>query len=182
MKNKHYALMLVIASSVLLLLPLAVTQPSSDTVTFMLDFNINGIENDIAEVDGNGVGIYYPGDIENPYVCLADDTATFGIASSEINYISLSKPDNYTMQLSQNYTGNKFILPITRGGCNIIRNKMSAIASNQFLVPYASFIARRSVTYLILNYSLDIVGDFSKKNDFILTLEKNNSQIIVRSR
>jgi hypothetical protein len=179
MRNK--IIMLIIVISILLLLPVALMQPSSRKVTFMLDFNINGIENDYAEVDGYGVGLYYPEDIKNNYACLADSSATFGIASSEMNYINLSKPGNYTMQLSRNYEGNKFILPVTKGGCDAIKNKMPSLASPQ--PAYASFVQRpNNVTYLVLIYSIDIIGDFSKKNDFILTMEKNNSQIILGSR
>jgi len=183
MKDKNKLIIAVILLA--LLLPLAATQEPQRKVTLMLDFNINGIENDRAEVDGNGIGFYYPASIENYYVCLEDTNslAAFGIASSgSLNYINLSKPGNYTMQLSQN-SGSKFILPVTRGSCNAIKNQMPGIASQQFFIPYASFIKRPNiVTYLVLNYSIDIVGAFSKRSDFILTMEKNNSQIIMGGR
>ncbi|MCX6818945.1 MAG: hypothetical protein NT129_03000 [Candidatus Aenigmarchaeota archaeon] len=183
MKNKE--ILLIISLSLFLLVPVVLMQPSSHKVTMMLDFNINGIETDRAEVDGNGIGLYYQDNIENYYVCLEDtaSSAVFGIASSgSLNYINLSKPGNYTMQLSQN-SGSKFILPVTKGSCNAIKNKMPGIASQQFFIPYASFIKRpNNVTYIVLNYSIDIVGAFSKRSDFILIMEKNNSQIIMEGR
>ena len=182
-RNKYYILLVVAIS--LLLLPPALTEDPSTKVSLTMDFNINGIANDNAEVDGNSIGVYYPGDIDNYYVCLEDNaySSVFGIASSEIDYIQLSKPANYSIKISQNYTGNSFIIPVTIGSCNFIKSNMPSIKSSQFLGDYASFIARPvDMTYLILNYSVDIIGDFSQRGSFILTMRNNNSQLIMGLR
>lgn len=177
MKNRYFLLPLVLA---FLAMPLAFTQPVN--VSFMLEFNIKGIENDFAEVDGNSVGTYYPADIENYYACIEDSSAAFGIASgNSLDYLSLSKPGNYSIKLSQAYSGNKFIIPVTAGGCSAISNKMPAV--DGLAEKYASFIPRSTdITYIILEYSIDLVGDFYRSGPFILTMEKNNSQLIVGSR
>lgn len=159
---------------------MAMTQPSRK-VSFMLEFNINGIEYDSAEVDGNGEGIYYTDDIENHYACIEDAATAFGIAGSSADYINLSKPGNYSMKISQVYEGNRFIIPITTK-CDIISNGMPSVRSGLFDSPFSGFIARQNdFTHIILNYS-DVTGECSESGLFVLTMEKNNSQIIMEAR
>ena len=177
MRNK---IVLIVVFALMILLPMAMTQPSRK-VSFMLEFNINGIEYDSAEVDGNGEGIYYTDDIENHYACIEDTATAFGIAGRSADYINLSRPGNYSIKFSQEYEGNKFIIPLTTS-CETIRKGMLSVRSGVFDSPFAGFIARQNdFTHIILNYS-DVTGEFSKSGLFILTMEKNNSQITVRGR
>ena len=155
-----------------------------------MEFNISGSSNDQAEVDQQGVGIYYTNQIDNYYTCLEDPsltyTPTFGImfSGTELNYIQLSSGDSYAMRVSQYEPGNRFIIPITMTGCESILNKSEIVKSFGYLTqPFVSFI--ETLDYPIqmeLSYpEIDIVGDFSKSGNFIISLEKNETQIIIRS-
>ncbi len=159
-------------------------------VSFSMEFNISGSSNDEAEIDSLGVGTYDSTDIDYYYACLKDeslsDTPTFGLVFSgnELNYMQLSSGDSYEMKVNQYNEGNRFIIPVTTGGCGVIRNKMPIIKDRGLLTqPFVSSDeAGMHPAELTLSYpDVDIVGDFSKSGQFVLIFEKAEDQIIVRS-
>jgi len=143
-------------------------------IAVSLEFTIS--ENQEAEPEG----FYNTGH----YACIHDSSLenqpTFGIifAGNRLNHTNAT---SQRIELSQYQSGNKFIIPITKGSCSVIRDKpvKEFVAS-----PFSSFATMKSYPIeLILSYPIDIVGDFSRSGTFIINLEKNEtagkSQIII---
>ena len=87
-------------------------------VTFLLDFSINGTSEDTAYVDNRtSPGVYKPKDITNFFTCVEDTSMSgrpvFGIihAGSKLKYIRLDQGSSFVLRLSQEQSGNKFIIP-----------------------------------------------------------------------
>jgi hypothetical protein len=143
-------------------------------VKFSLEFNLS--ENQQAEP----IGFQSAGN----YACVHDSSMendpTFGIvfAGSRFDYVNVT---SQRIELSQYQSGNRFIIPITKGSCSIVRDK----PVNEVLAsPFSSFATMGTYPVeLILSYPIDIVGDFSRSGAFIMNLEKNEtdgkSQIII---
>ena len=151
------------------------------SITFLLDLNISGPAGDIAFVDTQGIGLYRPKDISRSFVCVEDPTATgkpvLGIihaGSSNLKYIRLDTGSSFILRLAQQQPGNKFIVPVTSGGCDIIRNKFPLVLP---LSPFALPANLLNTIELIITYPFDLKGDFEKTGAFTLVLEKNESQI-----
>jgi len=143
-------------------------------ITFSLEFDMS--ENQEIEPEG----FHKTGH----YTCVHDSSLendpTFGIlfAGKRFNYVNST---GQKIELSQYQSGNRFIIPITRGSCSVIREK----PAKEFLAsPFSSFAPMQSYPIeLILSYPIDIVGDFSRSGSFIINLERNEtagrSQIII---
>ncbi|MFH0832703.1 MAG: hypothetical protein V1900_03230, partial [Candidatus Aenigmatarchaeota archaeon] len=168
------------------------TASCMNSIGLMFEFNISGNSNDAAEVDRNGAGYYAGAALDNYYVCMNDssltDVPTFGIvfAGNTFDYINLTTGNSYKMKLSQKQPGNKFIIPVIKGGCNNIREKMPNVKTYGTSKPFSSFIAQAEYPIEVaLTYDdIDIVGDFSKSGRFMLTFERNETgnktQIVIR--
>lgn len=163
------------------------------TVSFQLEFNISDSPEDTAEVDGFGTGFYKSNDTSNYYGCIQDTSLTstpaFGIAfsGSELDYINLTSGNSFRIKMSQFQSNNKFIIPVTQNGCNVIKNKMTLIQQQGLLTqPFVTFVTvQKNPIDITLAYpDLDIIGNLSKSGVFTITLEKNETaqltQIIVR--
>ena len=161
-------------------------------ITFLLEFNISGNQNDTAFVDNfTAFKQYRPSDLINYYTCVQDSnisgSPTFGIifAGSLLNYINLSSGNSFAMRVSQEIPGNKFILPITKGNCTVFNPRMAQIAQfGAVLQPFSAINEAIGVVELALQYpNIDIAGDFDRTGSFKLVIEKNDTnenQIIVR--
>jgi hypothetical protein len=163
----------------------------SGIVTFEMEFNLSGSES--AEVDGYGTGTYPPFNLTNFYTCMQDASISgipaFGIvfAGDILGYISLESGNSFAMKISQNQAGNKFLLPVTRNGCDAIKSKVNSIKNGILPQPFVSFLGGLKATgiNMILSYpEVDIVGDFTKSGTFTLLMEKvvsgGRTQIIFR--
>ncbi len=118
------------------------------------------------------------------YVCIHDSSLandpTFGIvfAGNRLHYLNAS---NQRIELSQYQTGNKFIIPITKGSCSVIRGK----PVNEFLAsPFSSFVPTGKYPLeIVLSYPIDLVGNFSESGSFVIDMEKRlsggSAQIII---
>ncbi len=165
-------------------------------VVFSMEFNISGSANDAAEVDNQGTGHYNltTSNFNNYYACEEDtsltNTPTFALvfAGTELNYINLTSGNSFRMQMSQKADSNKFLIAVTRGGCDIVRNAFSETIKPLGAMTHAfvEFItATKNPIEIALPYAnIDIVGDLVKSGAFTLNLEKNESagvtQIIFR--
>lgn len=180
--------------------PLGITL--NQTVTFALEFSINGVANDSAEADtlqlsGNEKFLLLtPKNISNFYVCMEDTvisgTPTYGIVFSgkALSYINLSRnttqTTSFNLRLSQSQERNRFVLPITTNGCSNVRGKFQLIKIHGFMPQaFVPFFQGKSPVEIILSYpDVDIIGDFVKAGSAKLVLEKNETdktvQIIVR--
>lgn len=162
------------------------------TVAFSLEMNINGPAGDTAEVDGRGVGVYTTSNISNYYGCIQDatisQTPVFGIVFSggSFDYVNLSanltEGNSFRIKMSQNLTGNRFIIPVTKNGCSVIKSKFETIRSLGYLpsafVPFAS--GKNPLEISVSFPGIDLVGDFSKTGSFKVVLEKNETDQIVQ--
>lgn len=162
-------------------------------ITFLLEFNISGNENDTAFVDNytQTTRQYTKSDLNNYYACLQDvnlnSSPTFGIiyAGSTLNYINISSGNSFVLRLSQDIPGNKFILPVTSGNCTVINTRTSEITQyGTLLQPFVLANEAINAIELALSYpSVQISGSFDKSGAFGLTFEKNETnenQIIVK--
>ncbi|MBI2578166.1 MAG: hypothetical protein HYW26_00490 [Candidatus Aenigmarchaeota archaeon] len=180
--------------------PLGITL--NQTVTFALEFNINGIANDSAEADAQKLSgnqtflLLTPSNLSNFYLCMEDTaisgTPAYGIVFSgkALSYINLSRNTTQAasanLRLSQAQERNRFVLPITTGGCSNVRGKFQLIKIHGFMPQaFMPFFQGKSPLEIILSYpDVDIMGDFVKAGSAKLVLEKNETtdrvQIIVR--
>lgn len=180
--------------------PLGITL--NQTVTFALEFNINGIANDSAEADAQKLSgnqtylMLTPSNLSNFYICMEDTvisgTPTYGIVFSgkALSYINLSRnttqTTSFNLRLSQAQERNRFVLPITTGGCSNVRGKFQLIKIHGFMPQaFVPFFEGQAPIDIILSYpDVDIIGDFVKTGSFKLVLEKNetdtNVEIIAR--
>lgn len=174
----------------------------NQTVTFVLEFSINGTANDAAEIDSSQLSanqkflLLTSKNISNFYVCMEDaaitGTPAFGIVFSgkQLSYINLSvnttQTTSFNLRLSQAQEKNRFVIPITREGCANIRSKFQLIKIHGFMPQaFVPFFLGKSPIEIILSYTdVDIIGDFVKTGSAKLVLEKNETdsqvQIIVR--
>jgi hypothetical protein len=153
-------------------------------ITVVMNFNISGKEGDSAYVDSKGFGFYLPVELNKYYTCVEDasiqGTPTFGIvfAGNQLNYIRmLNYSDSADLRVSQFEEGNRFLLPVTKGGCQIIANKLPMSSLAPF-VP-ASTLAD-SIEFILSYPFMNIIGDFQRSGKLSLVLEKNGTnQILV---
>lgn len=164
-------------------------------VTLQWEFNISGNGGDNADVDNQTIG-YYRYDnssLQNKYLCLRDEnitnTPTYGMVFSGRDFfdINVTSGNSFVMKMTQYSNGNRFALPVTRDGCGVVRNKMSAITRfgtlTEPFVPFLTGSGRNPVEITLSYQGIDIIGDFAKTGSFTLLLEKNDSdvpQIIIR--
>ncbi len=151
-------------------------------VTFLLDFSINGTSEDTAYVDNRtSPGVYRPKEITNFFACVEDTSMSgspvFGIihAGSRLKYIRLDQGSSFVLRLSQEQSGNKFIIPVTGGGCNAIRSKFPIVLP---LTPFVLPTNLLNIMEMIISYPFDISGDYEKTGKFQIVLEKNDTRII----
>ncbi len=161
-------------------------------VTFLLEFNVSGNANDEVYAGVSQVlGQYTPGGVQGYYACLEDptlqDTPTYGIAHSgtALKYVNISFYDSYSMRVSQEIPGNRFIIPVTSGGCGVVSQKMPQISEYGILLqPFLLSGRFINAVELMLDYpAFDLTGQFDKSGAFTLVVEKNatdEDNIIVR--
>lgn len=162
-------------------------------ITFLLEFNISGNQNDTAFVDNytQTTRQYTASELSNYYACLQDvnitGSPTFGIiyAGSVLNYVNISSGNSFVLRLSQDIPGNKFIIPITSGNCTVFNTRTAEIAQyGTLLQPFVLANEAINAIELALSYpSVQIAGSFDKSGAFGLLFEKNESnenQIIVK--
>jgi len=167
----------------------------ANKITFTMEFNISGKENDLAEIDHKGIGVtgtYYSGELDDNFVCAYDSIskATFGIVFSGkyVYYVKLENSTNgYLLEMSQYEPGNKFILPITSNSCNDIKSKIRDISKLGYLSrPFSDELIEKGLLEIVLDYpEIDIVGENIQGSDLTVVLEKNESvipQIIARRK
>lgn len=162
------------------------------TVAFTLELNINGSANDTAEVDSLPAGFYTAGSITNYYGCVQDtnisSSPAFGLVFSgkSLDYINLTanttEGNSFRVTLSQNLTGNRFVIPATQTGCAVISNRFSDIASLGYMPSaFVKFTEGRNRLEVSLPlHGIDLVGDFSKRGAMRIALEKNETDQIVQ--
>ncbi len=150
------------------------------SVTFLLDTSIRG-SSDQAYVDNNSAGLYTAGMLQNLFGCIQNptiaDTPVFGIVGAgSIRYIRLDQGTTYALRVSENQPGNRFIIPITSGGCAIIRNRLPLSST---ILPFVAGVPiAANALELSIKYPVTMIGEFEKTGRFTLILEKNQSQII----
>jgi len=154
-------------------------------VSFLLNLNITGQANDTAYVDTlTTLGLYKPIELNKYFTCIEDtaiaSTPTFGIVSSgeQMNYIELrnSTVNSYILRVSELQEGNKFLLPVTTGGCSGIGNKLPLSQ----LVPFVTISGVSDAVQMILSFPFtDIVGDYQRTGKLSVILEKNDTNQIV---
>lgn len=161
-------------------------------VTFLLEFNISGNENDTGFVDNfTQYRQYRATNLINYYACTHDvnvaGSPAFGIifAGSKLNYINLSSGNSFVLRISQDVAGNKFILPITSGNCTVFTTRLSQITQfGTILQPFVLGSEVANAVELSLGYpAVDIVGQFQRSGSFTLIVEKNDTsenQIIIK--
>ena len=161
-------------------------------VAFMLSFNISGTEGDQAFVDAfQDPGVYSPEELLNYYACVQDPSQTdnpiLGMIHSGayLGYIKAVPAQSYTIKMSQEIPGNKFIIPVTSGGCSILNSRMPQIAQyGTILQPFVIVAEAANAVELALSYNaFDLAGSFDRGGQFKLVIEKNltnEKQIIIR--
>jgi hypothetical protein len=153
---------------------------AGETVTFAMEAALSDPADDSAEP----LGYFKSGDLKHYYACIVNvvnsDKPTLGVmsAGSKVYYMNVSKPYAYRIEMKQRFHGNKFIIPVTKGGCAVVVSRLSDIDS--FGIMTKSFtnatMTRMYPTEILLAYSgVDIVGDFSRAGAFDLLLERNQS-------
>lgn len=164
----------------------------SAKVTFLLEFNITGNENDTAFVDNEtALKQYRPRDIVNYYICLHDinlsSSPAFGIifAGTALNYINISSGNSFSMRVSQDIPGNEFILPITQTNCTVFNSRISQIPQfGTILNPFVALDEFVNAVELVLSYpGIDISGSFDRSGPFTLVIEKNDTdenQLVIK--
>jgi hypothetical protein len=75
------------------------------------------------------------------------------------------------MEITQFSYGNRFLIPVSSGGCGNLQEKLLTGAR-----PF--FYQTEGHTEISVSYSIDIVGDESARGDFIVDLEKSGNQIL----
>lgn len=162
------------------------------TTTFALELNINGSQNDTAEVNPSGTGFYRANNITNFVACVEDatiqSTPVFGLvfSGSGFDYINvttnLSQGNSFRVIMSQNFTRSRFIIPVTKSGCSVLRNRFQDIQAYGYLpsafVPFAK--GKNPLEVSLPLPELDLVGDVSKTGAFKILLEKNETDQIVQ--
>ena len=145
-------------------------------VTFLLQLNVSGPGGDVAYVDTNTLpGIYQPGEISRFFGCIEDPSVqgapAYGLAfaGSRLNYIRLGNTGEYFLRLQQEQPLNRFVLPVTVNGCQVVRNKMPLGLP---LTPFVPFNELLNAIELIIGYPIDLVGNYERTGTFTLVLEK----------
>ena len=161
-------------------------------VAFMLSFNISGTAGDQAFVDSyNDPGTYNAEELLNYYACVQDPTQSgnpvLGIihSGSYLGYVKAVPAQSYTIKVSEDIPGNRFIIPVTSGGCSILNTRMPQIAQyGTILQPFIIVAEAANAVELALNYNaFDLVGSFDRSGQFKLVVEKNltnERQVIIR--
>lgn len=152
------------------------------TVTLLLNFNISGIAGDAAYVDTLGFGFFRAADLSKYAACVEDtgiaSTPTFGIVSSgqQLNYIELqNSTSSFILRVSEFQQDNRFLLPVTTGGCAGVRGKLPLNA----LIPFVSTGEVVDAIELFLSYPFtDIAGTAERSGRLTLVLEKNDTNQI----
>lgn len=155
------------------------------TVAFLLNLNISGQANDIAYVDTlTALGLYRPIELNKYFTCIEDaaiaSTPTFGIVSSgeQMNYIELrnSTVNSYILRVSELQEGNKFLLPVTTGGCAGIGSQLPLPQ----LTPFVAIGGVSDAVQMVLSFPFtDIVGNFQRTGKLSVIFEKNDTNQIV---
>ena len=161
-------------------------------VALMLSFNISGTAGDQAFVDAyQDPGTYNAEELLNYYACVQDpsqtDNPVLGIihSGSYLGYVKAVPAQSYTIKVSEDIPGNKFIIPVTSGGCSIFNTRMPQIAQyGTILQPFIIASEAANAIQLALNYyAFDLIGSFDRSGQFKLVIEKNltnERQIIIR--
>ena len=182
-----------IAAFALLFVPIiADTYSSSYNISMELTFNVSGM-NYNAYADGQALNATYnSSNISQYYSCFNNSqNFTTGIVftGSNFGYIDLvNKTDNYTVRLSQQVSGNGFVIPITQGGCDAIDAKLNASPS-YINGPFKSFLPEDAYMFsMFLRYpGVDIVNASSSeiiRGRFVVQKNEtgNVTQIIILGR
>lgn len=159
------------------------------TVKFVLDMKI--ADNDIMETESNSTGFFRQGDMNHYYTCIENpglaETPTFGMLFSG-NKIFFMNATEHRVEMKQAFSGNSFIIPITRHNCTVIENRTGDLDTFGIITrPFVAFMPFRLYpTEILLSYpGIDLVGDFSKSGAFDIVLERNESetsQIIIYAK
>jgi hypothetical protein len=168
------------------------------SVTFELSYDITGSGGpDTVKISNRSASSYEKkrkGEIDHYYLCSYDPlvgNTSFGIifAGNEVIYLEYNQTDNNKMKITQVSNGNKFIIPMINNTCSQIHDKIAIVESNEIMTePFESFtLPSEYPIEILLQYpTIDIIGDSIVRGDFILYLEKNETdgipQIIMRVR
>ena len=154
------------------------------SVAFVMDMSIGGVSGDQAAADTKSTGLYRSTDLSNYFTCIEDpslaDNPVVGIiaAGDKLRYLRIDNGTSYTMRVAEDQPGNKFIIPITSGGCAVISNKFPLTLPLTPFIPGAD--EALGAMELAINYPIEIVGDFEETGKFRLVLEKSDTGIIGR--
>jgi len=135
---------------ILLVLPLA----NAKDVTFSID-----------------LGDYYVSEKSERFVCSYESTQIKPVIGllffgNTLNYVSLEKNK---LSVSQNFAGNKFIIPVTYDGCDKIKNRINSFYFTGFIP-----LAEKTVLIMLKYSDIKISGGFSKNTPINLLLRKND--------
>lgn len=154
------------------------------SVAFMMDLSIGSVSGDQAIADTQSTGLYRSTDLTNYFTCVEDPSITdnpiIGLiaAGDKLRYLRLDNGTSYTMRVAEDQPGNKFIIPVTSGGCTVISNKFPLTFPLSPFVPGTD--EAMNALELAINYPIEIIGDFEETGKFRLVLEKNDTGIIGR--
>ncbi len=156
------------------------------SVTFLLETNLNGTSSDTLVVDNYAsTGTYNANNITRYFSCIQDasitNTPAIGIVyagSGAFRQIKVDSGSSFVLRLKQDADGNKFVIPVTQTGCDVIKNRLPLSIPNILILPFVSFPDIANSIELSINYPIDLVGDFEHSGSFTLILEKNNTQIV----
>jgi hypothetical protein len=155
-------------------------------VSFVLEVNLSGTVGDTVVIDNNtSPGLFKASDITRYFACIQDatlsNTPIIGViyaGSGNFRYIRVDPGASFSMRLTQEQQGNKFVIPVTINGCDVVKNRLPLSVPSIFTLPFVSISDILNAIEIITTSSLDIVGDFEKTGSFTLVLEKNETQII----
>lgn len=155
-------------------------------VAFVLEANISGTANDTIVIDNStSPGLFKKSDISRYFACIQDTSLTssplIGIiygGSGDFRYVKVDPGASFNIRLVQEQAGNRFIIPVTSTGCDVVKNKLPLSVPSIFTLPFVSFDDLFDAIELAITYPIDFVGNFERTGTFTLTLEKNETQII----
>lgn len=160
-------------------------QPAT-SVSFLLEVNISGPANDTVIVDNNTIpGLFRAKDITRYFSCIEDasiqNTPVVGIVyagSNGFRHIKVESGNSFSMKLVQNADGNRFVIPVTQNGCDVVKNRLPLSVPSILTLPFVAFDDVLKAVELAIRYQIDLVGDFERTGSFTLVLEKNQTQIV----
>lgn len=155
-------------------------------VVFLLDTSVGGASGDQAFVDDAAItpgtsNLFKLNQLSKYYTCVQDSalsgTPVFGVihAGTKLRYIRVDNPSQYSIRVAQDLPGNRFVVPVTGGGCQGIGSKLP--------FSYTPFMPIEGITTavdLIVRYPFDLMGDFERSGKFTLVFENLGDKIAVR--